>query len=540
MAVAPVPAEAGTVLDAEQVASEARWRSLRLFNGFRLLVVLGLAIGLQLRLGKQTYDAQQLTLLLGMLMAYATVSCLYFFSIVWRKPPFSIQLTAQVTIDIVFIVFFMHTMGGIQSGLGMLLLPYLASAGLISRGRMSMFHAALATLALLGEAGWSAWRADGTIYTDYFSPTLLCLASFAVAWLAHRLARFAEENRALAEKRGLDLANLGKLNERILQDVSDGVLVVDALDIVHQYNEQVIRLGSVAPVRGELLEHWSPALAARLAQWRDGEWAQTGLLQLQRKTLRPRFLALGADREGNVLIYLEDMDKLRREAQQLKLAALGRLTANLAHEIRNPLGAIAHAAQLLQEEGTGDPMIARLTRIIDDNARRLDHMVSDVLELNRRDRVERVDLVLEEWLSGFIESVTQQEGISVTLPVSGAVPHAVRFDAGQLQQVLWNLTRNGWRYCRKQPGSLRFVLGEAEGYPVLDVINDGPPVPPDALHQLFEPFFTTDAKGTGLGLYIAREICAANGASLEYIPPEDGGACFRILFGVVDAEKDEE
>lgn len=543
MAEAPVPAEAGSALsaqDAEKIASEARWRSLRLFNGFRLLVVLGLALGLQLRVGTQTLESAQLTLLIVMLMAYATVSCLYFFTIVWRRPRFSFQLTAQVSIDIVFIVLLMHTMGGIRSGLGMLLLPYLAAAGLISRGRMTLFHAALATLALLGESIWKAWTTEGSIYADYFSPALLCLASFAVAWLAHRLARFAEENRALAEKRGLDLANLAKLNERILQDVSDGVLVVDALDIVHQYNEQIVRLGSIPPQRGELLEHWSPALAARLAQWRDGEWSQAALLQLQRKTLRPRFLALGADREGNVLIYLEDMDKLRREAQQLKLAALGRLTANLAHEIRNPLGAIAHAAQLLQEEGEDNPMIGRLTRIIDDNARRLDHMVSDVLELNRRDRVRRVDLVLEEWLPAFIESFTQQEGITVSLPVSGGVPHHVRFDAGQLQQVLWNLTRNGWRYCSKLPGSLRFVLGESDGYPVLDVVNDGPPVPPDALHQLFEPFFTTDAKGTGLGLYIAREICAANGASLEYLSPADGGACFRILFGVVDAEKDEE
>ncbi|WP_158380790.1 sensor histidine kinase [Chitinilyticum litopenaei] len=534
-AVNPVNAEQ----DPAQIASEARWRSLRLLNGFRLLVVFGLAIGLQLRVGRQGPDSAQLGIIIPVLMLYATTASLFFFGIVWRKPRLSAQLTLQVGLDILFIVFLMHEMGGIRSGLGMLLLPFLAGAGLIARSRMTLFHAALATLALLGEAVHSTLETPA--YTvDFMPPVLLCLACFAVAWVSHRLASYAEENRALAERREIDLANLGQLNQRILQDVSDGVLVLDRDGVIHQFNEQIVRLGGPAPQLGMPLAEWSPALAGLVARWRDEDWGKPGLLSWQRKTLRPRFLALGANRGGNVLIYLEDMDRLRREAQQLKLAALGRLTANLAHEIRNPLGAITHAAQLLQEEHHDDPLLARLTRIINENALRLDRMVTDVLELNRRDRVQRRELQLGEWLADFIEEFRQQEGITVALPVGGAALATVRFDPGHLHQVLWNLTRNGWRYCGKQQGSLYFVLGELDGYVVLDVCNDGPAVPADAQHQLFEPFFTTEAKGTGLGLYIAREICAANGAALEYLTPVEGGACFRIVFGVVDAEKNEE
>ncbi|MBE9607854.1 two-component system sensor histidine kinase NtrB [Chitinilyticum piscinae] len=535
------PASSGVPsAEAALAASEARWRSLRLLNGFRLLVVLGLAVGLRLRAGQYNLDYSQLPLLIWTLMAYATASCLFFLPILGRRPAFSVQLTSQLLVDIGFVMLLMHFMGGVRSGLGMLLLPYLAAAGLIARGRMTLFYAAVATLALLGQTAWMTWQSNGELFPDYFSPVLLCVAFFTVALVAHRLARYAEENRALAEQRGIDLANLGQLNARILQDVSDGVVVVDAANQVHQYNEQVLRLGTLPPLRGEALADWSPALAGQLERWRAGDWSATGLLQLQRKTLRSRFLPLGEDKAGSVLIYLEDMDRLRREAQQLKLAALGRLTANLAHEIRNPLGAISHAAQLLQEESQHDALMQRLTGIITENTRRLDQMVSDVLELNRRDRVRRADIELHEWLRVFAESFVQQEGIVVALPVLGHLPEPIRFDPGQLQQVLWNLTRNGWRYCSKTAGSLRFVLDMAEGYAVLDVINDGPPVPTDAQHQLFEPFFTTEAKGTGLGLYIAREICAANGASLEYHAPADGGACFRILFGVVNAEKNEE
>ena len=517
--------------------SEVHWRSLTLLNVFRFLFLLALLASVTWLVNRPTFSSEQWRHFLILIAGYIGLALVFTVGIARRTPAFHVQLGVQVLADVLFIVSVMHLMGGISSGLGLLLLPYLAAAGLISRGRMSLFHAAMASFALLGEHAWRVLTHDDSI--DTFSvPALLCAACFAVAWLAHRLARYAAESELLAEQRRLDLANLAQLNARILQDVSDGVLVVDGAGCVRQCNEQAARLLGGQPAAGAPLPSVQLGLAEALASWREDPNQIPPLLKAQsRKTLRPRFVRLAAASDREVLVYLEDMDRLRREAQQLKLAALGRLTANLAHEIRNPLGAISHAGQLLREECVHDPMQQRLTQIINENALRLERMVHDVLELNRRDRVQMNDVHLADWLPVFIEEVRQAEDIAVPIALICAPEAVIRFDPGHLHQVLWNLLRNGWRYCSKGVGSLALTVSEHNGRWRLDVLNDGPPVPADAQSQLFEPFFTTETKGTGLGLYIAREICAANAALLEYSSPEDGGACFRIVFGRYDGQK---
>ncbi|AOY02281.1 hypothetical protein BJP62_09045 [Jeongeupia sp. USM3] len=518
--------------------SEAHWRSLSLFNAFRLMAALGLfaSIGWRARLAQADSNSYDAFVILA--LADAALSVLFAIGIHRRRPAFQTQLSIQAVTDIVFLVTLMHLMGGIKSGLGILLLPYLAAAGLISRGRMTLFHAAVASLALLGEQLWQVVAGQAGA-DEFLVPAMLCTACFAFAWLAHRLAGFARESEALAEQRGIDLENLGQLNARILQDVSDGVIVVDGHDQLRQFNAQAQRLLDVPLLAGQSLSAL-PVLAQSLATWRRDVSQPAGLLQLDGayKTLRPRFVPLGPDPDGNVLVYLEDMDRLRREAQQLKLAALGRLTANLAHEIRNPLGAISHAGQLLKEEAGDNLLMQKLTRIIGDNARRLERMVKEVLELNRRDRVDMRPVALGPWLAAFVDEFRQTERIGGAIVVVCPDDAGIRFDPGHLHQVVWNLLRNGWRYCRKTPDSLIVTVVNDDGRWQLNVDNDGPPVARDALTQLFEPFFTTESKGTGLGLYIAREICAANAARLEYVPlPPDSGVRFRIVFGMNDGQE---
>ncbi|WP_255991462.1 sensor histidine kinase [Chitinolyticbacter albus] len=518
--------------------SEVYWRSLSLLNTFRLLSVIALLVGVGWYTPGAFDNEGTWNAFLWLASAYTLAGLGFLFGIRFRLPRFDLQLTLHAATDIAFIVSLVHLFGGIRSGLGILLLCYIAAAGLISRGRMTLFHAALASIALLIE---HSLRIYGGVARedDYGNVVLLCVGSFAVAWLAHRLARYARESEALAQQRGVDLENLGQLNARILQDVSDGVLVIDAAGNVRQANEQAVRLIGGRAEPGGPLALYLPELAAAVMRWRDDPYTQPALVQaaVTRKTLRPRLVPASFTVSGDVLIYLEDMDRLRRESQQLKLAALGRLTANLAHEIRNPLSAITHAAQLLAEEAADDPLGQKLTRIINDNAARLERMVADVLELNRRDRLKRIEIELTPWLVIFVDEVTQSEGIDIAIVWQCPPEARLRFDPAHLQQVLWNLVRNGWRYCSRQPGSLRLAVARDEvGRWRLDVLNDGPPVPADAQTQLFEPFFTTESKGTGLGLYIAREICAANSAWLEYVPVESG-ACFRIVFEVTDGEK---
>ena len=515
-----------------RTASEVHWKSLAAFNIFRLLTVIALLVG-----GLFLSSRMATPILLGVAAGYTLLALAFAIGIARRRPGLDQQLTLHVAADIIFIVTLVSQLGGLKSGIGLLLLPYLAAAGLIARGRMTLFHAALATIAVLGEETIRLHFAPEPDY-NFTATALLCVTFFTVAWVAHRLAHYAQESQKLAEQRRIDLAKLDQLNQRILQDVSDGVLVVDDRGHVRQFNQQAERLTGCHPAPGARLNEVLPGLETALTNWQEDPTLPSPLLSapLAQKLLRPRFVMLSPGFAGSALIYLEDMDRLRQEAQQIKLAALGRLTANLAHEIRNPLGAISHAAQLLAEESR-DPLIDKLTRIIGENSQRLDRMVKDVLELNRRDRLLMRTIHLNEWLTGFLDEFSQVENISAAIVLDCPAPAEIRFDPGHLHQVLWNLTRNGWRYCRKQDGSLIFTVREQDGRWQLDVYNDGPPVPLEAQAQLFEPFFTTDARGTGLGLYIAREICQANHAQIEYVAPPQGGACFRITFGLQDGQK---
>ncbi|WP_375592014.1 PAS domain-containing sensor histidine kinase [Chitiniphilus eburneus] len=519
-------------------AVEVYWRSLGLLNAFRLASVIALLASSTWLMPLAFASQAAWTAFLWLSSIYTLAGLAFIAGIQVRRPSFDVQLSVHATTDILFLVSLVHLFGGMRSELGILLLCYLAAAGLIARGRMTLFHAALASVALLIEHTLRVIEGVAEV-DDYTSVVLLCLACFAVAWSAHRLARYARESEALAQQRGEDLQSLAQLNARILQDVSDGVMVVDSQGDMWQCNDQAARLIGERPDYPVPLSSLLPDLDRVLREWREDPYTPPGLVQAAttRKTLRPRFVPASFTMTGDILVYLEDMDRLRRESQQLKLAALGRLTANLAHEIRNPLGAISHAAQLLDEEAGGDALTRRLTRIIGDNAARLERMVADVLELNRRDRLQRVHIRLADWLEVFLNDVRQVEGIPIDVPCDCPPEAEVYFDAGHLHQVLWNLVRNGWRYCSKAPGSLTLAVDRGDdGRWRLDVRNDGPPVPVDAQTQLFEPFFTTESKGTGLGLYIAREICAANSAWLEYVPVEEG-ACFRIVFEVNDGEK---
>lgn len=516
------------------------WQSLAFFNLFRLLSVVVLLLGGFFFSSSLNTSADKYPFFIVTCFGYSLLGLLFALGIKWRKPSFDVQLAIHVAVDVYFIASLMYALGGLNTGLGLLMLPYLAAAGLMARGRMTLFHAALATVVLLLEESYRIVIDDVRDY-NYTTLALLCIACFAVAWLAHRLARAAQESQKLAEQRKIDLNKLDQLNQRILQDVSDGVLVVDAKGRIRQFNTQAQRLTGWHPYSGSRLRDFLPALANGLSHWREDPMLNAELVEapLTRKLLRPRFVALEEGYDGAALVYLEDMDKLRREAQQIKLAALGRLTANLAHEIRNPLGAISHAAELLREESR-DPLIDKLTRIIGENSERLDRMVKDVLELNRRDRLQRVDVRLAGWLNGFLEEFVQVEKIGLHPALFCPEEALIRFDRGHLHQVLWNLTRNGWRYCSKGEHSLQLHVSLNQGRWQLDICNDGPPVPAEVQAQLFEPFFTTDARGTGLGLYIAREICQANSAHIEYIAPDEGGACFRITFGVNNGQKAEQ
>ena len=253
-----------------------------------------------------------------------------------------------------------------------------------------------------------------------------------------------------------------------------------------------------------------------------------------------RFVAVGDVTASPTVIFIEDAGRIRAQAQQMKLVALGRLTASIAHEIRNPLSSINHAAELLHEESGRRPEDQRLLTIIQENAHRLDRMVQEVLYLNRRDRAQPEPIEAKPYLENFVRDFCANEKEAANMfALTLATSRRLVFDRSHLDQILWNLARNARRHGRGQSQSVCIQLIEAPDGDnlLLEISDDGPGVATAALAHLFEPFFTTDASGTGLGLYIARELAEVNGARLEYAGAQlqwaasvkaPDGACFRL------------
>jgi len=513
------------------------WRSLFYFNLFRLtlacfFVILSGVFGAQLNI-----SAHHLLLFFGTSVIYLllTIASLIVLRLHW--PRFNIQLAWQVGVDIVAITVFNYVSGGIQSNVALLLLVPLASAGMISRGKITLFFSALASIAALLSHTYSVLYANAEA-SHFVQVGLLCAAYFVVAWLAHTLARYAVDSQKLAQRRGRDLVSLSEANRLVMRDMQDGVLVIDGRGMIMQMNHGAERLmrRSVSP--GSALQETFPLLFNEFMLWKQTGDINRNIVQLDEKLqARLRFVQIEGERDQGSVIFLEDMRRVRAEAQQIKLAALGRLTANIAHEVRNPLSAISHATELLQEE-KGDDRQQRLLKIVLDNSKRINQIVHDVMQLNRRDRAQSEVFRLDVVLRNFIEEFCMAEGreLQGTVILQGLSDVEVAFDRGHLHQVLSNLCSNALRYFHKTPGSLNLTIALVGHRTVLDVQDDGPGISEEKQGQLFEPFFTTESDGTGLGLYIAKELCEANGAQLEYHVNDKQGACFRITFGDVSKE----
>jgi two-component system, NtrC family, sensor histidine kinase PilS len=440
-----------------------------------------------------------------------------------------------VVLDIVFVTVLIFASRGITSGLGLLLLTTLAGAALISRGRLALFFAALASIAVLLEHGYEVLVFQESA-TQFMQVGFLAIGYFATALVALSLAQLTRQNEEIAALRAIDVANLSEVNRLVIQDMPDGVVVVDGTGVIRQVNTQAEAfLGALHPRAPVLLTDYAPAIAAHLARWHAGtagvgSAAGSAYAASMDERHGLRFVPVGSSREAGTVIFLEDLTRVREQAQQMKLAAIGRLTSNIAHEIRNPLGSISHAAQLLQEEPESSTGMRRLLGIIHDNTQRLNRMVNDVLGLNRGQAAVLETFGAAAFVRQFVEEFAETEKADpaiFSLRADSALQ--VVFDRTHLNQILWNLCRNALRHCRGRGGSVQIVAQRVRGSRVvkLDVIDDGPGVPLLVRSGLFEPFVTTAPGGTGLGLYIARELCVTNGATLEYVE-SSAGAQFTL------------
>ncbi|MBU2642505.1 MAG: PAS domain-containing sensor histidine kinase [Gammaproteobacteria bacterium] len=506
----------------------SHWRSLDYFNLYRLTLAMALVFTSLLFGASDMFAEGSGERFQAYAYAYLVAAALFVLGIRARWPGFQVQLTAHIFADILFTMLLMGTSPRLADGMGLLLVVSIASGGLVGSGRLTLLYASIASIALLLQHGLSV-LGNSSGSSSYFQVGLLCTGYFAIGWLAHTLTQRALRSETLAQQQAEELALLNRINALAIENSPDGLLAVRGDGVVRHASPRALALlGVSTPVVPGLtrLEACSPELA-QLSRQLSAHVTPT--LNAPNGPLRVRCIPL-ATADGSRVLVLEDQSQAAQEAQRLKLAALGRLTANIAHEIRNPLSAISHAAQLLSEE-SHDATQAKLTGIIENNARRLDRLVEEVLTLNRRDRLNPTPINTLT-LMPLIAELRQTEGIPEEAVVV-SLPERLhfQFDPDHLRQILWNLLRNAWHVCSKNAGCIHIRMQKQGEQVQLDILDDGPGVSADHQGKLFEPFFTTGAQGTGLGLFLARELAEANHAELSYVPGLRG-AHFRLgLYG---------
>jgi two-component system sensor histidine kinase PilS (NtrC family) len=507
---------------------------LNVFRVIQALVYIGLALS---PAGSGWSPLGMSTLARGVTLAYllfAVVALLFN-----RRSMAHVGMAVSVTlaVDIVAAVLAITAMHDARIGIAMMLVVNLSAGALILPLRLSSFFAALATLGILGHTLFGSTSDGRPGDRDLLEGALFGLAYFASTTLCHVLGRQLRATEALAEQRSTDLVNLSQVNDLIIRRMKTGVMLVDDANRIHQINESAWMLLGNPGADQRDLGQLAPELSRRLYHWITSGKLDETATQLADGVpeVVPRFTRLAPNDDSLVLIFLDDTSLLSRRAEELTLTSLGRLSASIAHEIRNPLAAIRYSAQLLAESKSMDSTDQRMVEIINNHCIRLNEIIENILQLSRRERSRPDTLDLGNWAQDFVAEYCESNdlgGDSLRAIVGSGVPVTAMADPQQLQQVVWNLVQNALRYGRLpgEPARVMVVTRQGEhGVPLLEVIDRGPGIPPKVAAQIFEPFYTTHEYGTGLGLYLARQMAEANQAALEYVRVAGGGSCFRLI-----------
>ncbi|HJW56381.1 MAG TPA: ATP-binding protein [Burkholderiaceae bacterium] len=525
------------------------WRTLLTFTITRIVITVVLLIYLIFNTGKDTelgnytmYWWKTCIIYLIIAIAFAVFALRY-------RHHFLLQLISQVLVDISVISILYATTGGVKSGLAILYLFPLAGSAILVPLSLALFLVSITAIFLLAESGYEALILSSE--PVFFQAGLYGAAFFFAIFVINRLAARLIKQQELAIQRGIDLQLQEAINRLVIADMGDGILVAGPdseiltanpaaermLGLSIPYEKPYYRLTDIASLTpiADAFFAWAAhlpdasgkdATASTFVVVKPGDeltlqgattvWGGrkelAAHLKLRFATVK-RFGLL----EDRTVIFLQDVTEIENQAQQLKLASMGRLTASIAHEVRNPLSAISYASSLLGEE-ISDAAQMRLLHIVSDNVGRLDRMIEDILKLSRKAQLHSEPLLLAPFLTEILGEFRQMHAMPSNMVRLGDMEqYRVWFDPLHLREVMMNLLTNALRYASGRPGSISvYVMPDAAHRLELHVQDDGAPITPEVRAHLFEPFYTTSSKGTGLGLYLARELCLNNGAMIDY------------------------
>ncbi len=552
--------------------SATLWRSLQTLNFSRVLVAIALLVSLSFKTFTD-YWLFEPTVLRTLAASYLLAALFFVVLKTKWQQRFLLQLVVQVAFDLVVISLLYVGAGGIKSGLVILYLFPLAGLGILGPMLLALFFVSAVSLFLLLANAYQVLQNDDSNIISQAG--LYGAAYFAVVYVLNRLAKNLIGQEELANQRGFELALQQAINRTVIADMEDGVLVIDQDGNLFESNpaaermlgiaklnysaSQKIRLSQIPSLEpiAEALENWADGQRPDTTTWLRNEGASFVTIRhfVEERHHNANFSAAEAPHEAVThlklrfvridendfhhldihltpctIIFMQNVSELENQAQQLKLASMGRLTASIAHEVRNPLSSISYAASLLGEDVHNEVQAKRLLKIVEDNVTRLNQLIEDILKLSRKAQMNLTPMLLVDELKNIVQEFVETRGISEQMiHVSDTGRFHIVFDPGHLHEVITNLLSNAVRYASGKPACIRLIIKVSAGNRrELHIQDDGPGISSMVRAHLFEPFYTTSSKGTGLGLYMARELCLNNHAVLDYEYRNDETSTYGI------------
>ncbi|MEY3218868.1 MAG: hypothetical protein RIT27_225 [Pseudomonadota bacterium] len=515
------------------------WKPLQLFNFYRLLLA-SIFIAL--------FITDSLPNVIGKYLPrlFLVVSSIYFvsallsvFTIYYQRPHFNVQVFGQAIVDIIIISLLMHASGGLSSGLGALLVVAVAGYSLLTEGRTAFLSAAIATVAVLLETMVADFY-NAFDVPNYTQAAILGVGFFATAFLVHALAQRVRKSEYSAYQHKLYSEQLAQLNQQIVAHIRSGIIVLDSANQIRLINEsaqQLLEIGELQTTNMPLLQIM-PDLAEQFVRWERGQSSATYWFKIKHSETEviATFSRLHQAGDIKALIFIEDAALTMQRAENIKLPALGRLTASIAHEIRNPLAAISQAGQLLVECPDLSERYLPFAEMVVEQSTRINRIINSILQISRQREADRRTIELNQWIETFYVELCghyalAKQHIELHLAKQSLI---IEFDPIQLHQVMWNLCENALRYSQ---GEKRLLISTGSNVqnkrPYVEIEDFGQGIAKEDEHKIFEPFFTTRTEGIGLGLYISRDLCVANQASLKLVKNSPKGCCFKINFSSI-------